>query len=182
MKASAIRISYPEDTKLMEIVLTTLKCHQTAQEVAGLKEIIAKGKELQVDIKQYRVKRSLDANAYCFTICQKIAEEIKNTKEFVYKTAIREVGQFEIVPIKNEAVERWIESWDSKGLGWFAEVLEDSKLEGYKKVISYYGSSVYDAREMSVLLEEIVREAKELGIETMPENERNALLNEWGKK
>lgn len=182
MKAEAIKIQYPEDTKMMEIVLTTPKCNETLKEVARLKEIIVKGKELQVDIKQYRAKRSLDANAYCFVLCQKIAEVIKNTKEFVYKTAIREVGQFEIVPIKNEAVERWIESWNSKGLGWFAEVLEDSKLEGYKKVISYYGSSVYNAKEMNILLEEIIRNAKELDIETMTPKEIESMLSEWGKK
>jgi hypothetical protein len=181
MKCNAIRVAYTKGGS-MEITLTTPKSHQAEQEVAGAEEIIVKGKELQVDIKQYRQKRSLDANAYCFTLCQKIAEVIKNTKEFVYKNAIREVGQFQIVPIKNEAVERWIEIWDSKGLGWFAEVLEDSKLDGYKKVISYYGSSVYDTKEMSVLLEEIVREAKELGIETITPNEKAQMLSEWGNR
>ena len=114
-------------------------------------------------MKKHSRKRSNDANAYCFVLCQKIAEVIKSTKENVYKAAIRQVGQFEILPIKNEAVDRWIETWDSKGLGWFAEILEDSKLPGYKKVISYYGSSVYDSREMAVLLDEIVNQCKELG-------------------
>lgn len=181
MKANSIKIQYPEDTSVMEIVITTNKSYQNIQEVADLKEIIAKGKELTVEIKQYRKKRSLDANAYCFVLRQKIAEVIKNTKEYVYKQAIKQVGQFEIVPIRDDVVERWMIAWNSKGLGWQSEILEDSKLEGYKKTINYYGSSVYDTKEMSLLLEEIVGQAKELGIETMSEVEKVALLDKWGK-
>lgn len=181
MKANSIKIQYPEDTKLMEIVLTTPRSQSAIKEVTKLKEIISKGKLLNVDIKQFRQKRSLDANSYCFVLCQKIAEVIGNTKEYVYKQAIKQVGQFELVPIRDDAVERWIEAWNSKGLGWQSEILEDSKLEGYKKTINYYGSSVYDVREMSLLLEEIVGQAKGLGIETMTENEKIALLELWGK-
>lgn len=181
MKANSIKIQYPEDLQRMEIVLTTHRNNQTMQEVAQLKEIVVKGKLLNVDIKQDRQKRSLDANSYCFVICQKIAEVIKNTKEYVYKQAIKQVGQFEIVPIRNDAVERWMEAWESKGLGWQSEILEDSKLEGYKKTINYYGSSVYNVLEMSLLLEEIVGQAKALGIDTMTDNERLALLETWGK-
>jgi hypothetical protein len=177
IKANNIRLIYTESGKA-EIILST---DQSRIDISPLKEVVAKGKPLAVEIKQYRQKRSLDANAYCFVLCQKIAEAVKSTKELVYKKAIREVGQFEIVPIKNEAVERWIEVWGSKGLGWFAEVLEESKLRGYKKVISYYGSSVYDSREMAVLIDEIVLWCKELGIETLTPSEIARLKEEWGR-
>lgn len=180
IKAQNIRLQYTEDKKT-EIVLTTSdNILQIQKEAAELKSIIAKGKELSVDIKQYRHKRSLDANSYLWIICQKIAEVIRATKEEVYRKAIREVGQFEIVPIKAKAVDRWLECWNSKGIGWFAEIMEDSKLTGYKKVISYYGSSVYDTKEMSVLIDSLVTECKELGIETIPPNELIALKQEWG--
>ena len=178
LKANNIRIQYDSNMK-PEIVISTKENVQS--EVEELKQIVSKGKELSVEIKQYRVKRSLDSNAYCFLLCQKIAEKIHSTKELVYKKFIREVGQFEIMPIKNEAVERWLEVWSSKGLGWFAEVLEDSKLKGYKKVISYYGSSVYDSKEMATLIDEIVSECKSLGIETMTSSELESLKNSWGK-
>lgn len=171
IRAQRINLQYDESGQ-PQIVLTTNENRlQLQQKIAELKQVIAKGKELSVEVKQYRHKRSLDSNAYLWVLCQKMAEVIRATKEEVYKKAIREVGQFEIVPIKNEAVERWIEIWNSKGLGWFAEVMDDSKLPGYKKVISYYGSSVYDQREMSVLVDNIVQEAKELGIETMTPDE-----------
>ena len=91
------------------------------------------------------------------------------------------MGQFEIVPIRDEAVDRWIEVWGSKGLGWFAEVLDDSKLTGYKKIISYYGSSVYNSREMAILIDNLIDECRELGVETATPEEIESLKNEWGR-
>jgi hypothetical protein len=176
MKAIAnnIRVSFNE-TQQQEITLTLTAKH----DIADLKAILANKKLLEIDIHQQKKKRSLDANALLWVLCQKIAEVIHTTKESVYQKFIKEVGQFEIVPIKDEAVNRWIEVWNGKGLGWFAEVIEDSKLPGYKKVISYYGSSCYDQREMSVLLDEVVRECRELGIETLPPDEIKALKESW---
>jgi hypothetical protein len=169
-----IKLSYTETGK-QEITISLAG----KVDISDLKAVIADKKLLTVEITKQRKKRSLDSNAYLWTLCQKIAEVIHSTKELVYQKYIKEVGQFEIVPIKNEAVERWIEVWNSKGLGWFAEVMEDSKLPGYKKVISYYGSSVYDSREMSVLLDEVVRECKEFNIEVLPPAEIEALKNSW---
>ena len=177
-----IRLQYT-DTDRPELVLSLMLPRRQAQVDAGaLREVLARGKLLSVDVKAHRERRSLDANAYCFVLCQKIAEAIGSTKELVYKKTIRDVGQFEIVPIRKDAVETWIERWGSKGLGWFAEVLDDSKLDGYKKVISYYGSSVYDSREMSILLEEILTQCKEIGIETLMPTEVQNLKDLWGKE
>ena len=182
MKAESIKIQYPEDLNKMEIVLSMNRNQATIQKVAKLKEITEKDKLLQVKIKQYRQKRSLDANAYCWILAQKIAEVIGNTKEFVYKRAIRQVGQFEIVPIKDDAVERWIKNWESKGLGWQSIIMGDSKLKGYTNTINYFGSSTYNTKEMSILLEEIVHQAKELGIDTMTDTEKKQLIEMWENK
>jgi len=177
--ANSIKLQYNEHQQPEIVLSTTLPKQEALQQYQKLKQITDKDKLLSVIIKQYRKKRSLDANAYCWIICQKIAEAIGSTKEIVYKKNIREVGQFEIVPIRNDAVETWIERWGHKGLGWFAEVLDDSKLDGYKKVISYYGSSCYDSREMSILIDSIVSEAKELGIETLTPTELAQLKANW---
>ena len=175
--ANNIKIQYDEN-KEAEIVLKA----KGNINIDELKEIITKGKMLVVDMKQYRQKRSIDSNAYCFVLCQKIAEKIRSTKELVYQKFIKDVGQFEIVPIKNEATDRWIEVWNSKGLGFFSEILKDSKLDGYKNVISYYGSSVYNGLEMNLLLNEIVAQCKELNIETITENEIKSMNERWGIK
>lgn len=179
MRATAnnIRVSFTESGQ-MEITLSLT----TKQDISDLKAICGNKKLLVMEVKQHREKRSQDANSYCWVLCQRIAEAVGNTKEFVYKRAIREVGQFEIVPIKAEAMERWIEVWGQNGIGWFAEKLHDSKLPGYVNIITYYGSSVYDTKEMSRLLDEIIREAKALGIETMTPAELEALKQSWAHR
>ena len=178
--SNQIHLQYTDDST--ELVLSIQSPHKQAQQdVAKLKEILSKGKVLAVVIEKQKRKRSLDSNSYCWILCQKIAEVINSTKEKVYQEFIQRVGQFEIIPIKDEAVERWIEVWKGKGLGWHSEVMEDSKLAGYKKVISYYGSSVYSVSEMGVLLNEIANQCKDLDIETMSEKELQSLKDSWGR-
>jgi hypothetical protein len=172
--ADNIEISYTETGKQKLTFTLTQK-----QPIDDLKAIIANGKLLEIEIHQQKRKRSLDANSLLWVLCQNIAEVLHTTKELVYQQFIRDVGQFEIVPIKAEAVERWIEVWKSKGIGWFAEVMEDSKLKGYNKVISYYGSSVYSTKEMAVLLDEVIRACKEMNIETLSPAELRELKNGW---
>ncbi len=135
---------------------------------------------VDIEIVKHREKRSLDANAYCWVLCKKIADVLRITKEEVYAKAIHEVGKFEILPIKDEAVDTFIKAWSSKGIGWICEVLNKSKLDGYTNVIAYYGSSIYDTKEMSVLIDNIVQEAKQLEIETMNPKELEELMSMWG--
>jgi hypothetical protein len=136
------------------------------------------GKELSVEIKPYKARRSLDANAYCWVLCQKLAEKIGGTKEDIYKEAIRKAGQFDYIAVTEKATDQFIKAWQSKGLGWYAEALE-SKIDGCKKVMVYYGSSVYDSKEMAHLIDYIVEECKEQGIETMTPDELAILKQEW---
>lgn len=178
MKTKLLQTMITEDNQLM-LMIKVPKTIQIEKRIEKLKGIIDKGKLLKVDIKEYREKRSLDANAYCWVIADKIAQAIGNTKEYVYKWAIRQVGPFEIVPIKDEAVDKWIRNWESKGLGWQSEILGESKLEGYINTVNYYGSSTYNTKEMSLLLEELIYQAKELGIDTMTETEKERLLDSW---
>lgn len=135
-----------------------------------------------VEVKKKTKPRSQDANAYCWVLCQKIAEVIKSTKEDVYRRFVRDVGQFVIVPIRDDAHEEYIRKWSAKGIGWCAEIAGESKLQGYKNIITYFGSSVYNTQEMSVLINEIVSEAKELGIDTATPAELQRMESEWGKK
>ena len=179
MIGRAIRFQFPENNKDLEMVITIDRHKGNLDKIAEYKGIIAQNKLLDVTIKKHRNKRSLDANAYCFVLCQKIAEKVGNTKEYVYRQAIKNVGQFEIVPIRNDALEKWMNAWNSKGLGWISEVFSESKIEGYTNTINYYGSSVYDTKEMALLINEIVEQAKELDIDTITESEKQSLIENW---
>jgi hypothetical protein len=83
------------------------------------------------------------------------------------------------MPIKTIAVDAYIDRWKRNGKGWFCEVLGESKLNGYTNIITYFGSSSYDTKEMSRLLEEIITDAKELGIDTLTPKQKAEMLASW---
>ena len=141
-----------------------------------------------VDIKQYRKKRSLDANAYAWQLLGKLAaalstQEVTYSPEHVYRELIRDVGDnYEIMPVRNDALERWVQIWQSHGLGWVCEVMGPSKFEGYTNTRCFYGSSVYDTAQMSRLIARIVEDCKAAGVETMTPEELARLVEEGGKE
>lgn len=120
------------------------------------------------EIKKDKHKRTLDQNAYLWVLCQRISEKVKNTKEEVYREFIKRKGQCDIMCVQTKAADRFIQNWNNKGIGWFAETFE-SKIENCTNVMVYYGSSVYDTAEMAQLLEEVLNECKELNINTYVE-------------
>ena len=80
--------------------------------------------EYTVSITKKSKRRSLNANAYAWVLCEKIARELsKNayiSKNDVYTRVIQEAGAFTYLPIKNDATDRFIEIWQGHGLGWHA--------------------------------------------------------------
>lgn len=150
-----------------------------------LLQAINDGKEVTVEVKVKRRHRSLTANAYAWLLCQKLAEELsKNgiiTKEDVYREAIRKcsIKPF-IMPIRDDAVERWKNVWADKGVGWVTEDYGKAKTPGYTLIASYPGSSTFDTAEMARLIDFLVDECKQLNIPTRPQNEIDELVKEWG--
>ena len=138
--------------------------------------------KLNIELKKYRNKRSLDANAYCWVLCDKIAKELSKegqtiTKEKIYKDAILQIGTFEPMIIEEKAYENFKRIWEKQGLGFLVE--EVCRKDKCIKVHCYYGSSTYDSKEMSLLIELIVGLAESLGIETKTQEELNSLLEAW---
>ena len=131
------------------------------------------------DIKEHRAKRSLDANAYAWVLIDKIADAVRIPKEEVYRSAIRNIGgASETVCVKDAAVDKLRKGWQKNGIGWQTETMP-SKLPGCTNVVLYYGSSAYDTRQMSQLIDRLVQDAKSLGIETMSPDKLEGMLNEW---
>lgn len=132
------------------------------KELEGLQET-----DLDITVKKHRKKRSLDANAYAWVLIGTIAEAMHIDRKDVYREAIRAIGgNHEIVCVQNKAVESLCNGWQSLGLGWQTETMP-SKLKDCTTVFLYYGSSTYDTKQMSLLIDHLVQDAKELGIETL---------------
>jgi hypothetical protein len=148
---------------------------------AMAKEIAALQGKHTVEIKEYRKKRSLDANAYAWCLIDKIAAAMHISKAEVYRNAIKEIGGVsDVVCVRKNAADALCEGWQHNGLGWFTERTE-SKIDGCVNVVLYYGSSSYNTAQMSRLIDSLIADAKELGIETMTPAELERLEG-YGEK
>lgn len=136
--------------------------------------------KLTIKIGKFKKKRSLDANAYCWTLISKLAEKLNIPTTDIYRSAIREIGgNSDTVCIQDKAVQSLRDGWERNGLGWQTETIP-SKIEGCTNVILYYGSSTYDTAQMSRLINSIVEDCKLQGIETKSREELDSLLSQWG--
>jgi len=142
------------------------------------------GEQLDVNIKKYRAKRTVSANNLLWALCQDIAKAMPtpHTDKEIYRHAIRDVGEYVPLPIKDIAVQTFIEKWGKNGIGWVVEVTDKSKTKGYTLLHAYYGSSTYNSAEMARVLDYLVDEAQQMGIPLMASKEQiEEAKRRWGK-
>lgn len=137
--------------------------------------------KLKISLAKYREKRSLDANSFFWLLIGKLAQkENAKSREDIYKSYIRETGAFEILPIRVDALEQWEKIWQSKGEGWIVEDIGKCRnLRGYHNVKCYYGTSVYNSKEMAHIIDLVVQDCKDAGIETMTPDEVERIKSLW---
>lgn len=97
-----------------------------------IKYLLDQDKTKQYEVKVYKHKRSLDSNAYAWVLLGKLQDKLHIPKEEIYKDLIRNIGSYEIVPVRDEAVEKFRQAWSKNGLGWITETTK-SKLERFYK-------------------------------------------------
>lgn len=144
-----------------------------------------KDAEVSIEVKKASNARSKTANDFCWAMCTDIGNAMRPPipKEQVYRMAIRDVGEYEPLPIKAEAVDTFQRRWSEKGVGWFAEVIDDSKLPGYKLVFAYYGSSTYTAETMNRLLDYLKQDMDSMGLQIpLSKADQERLIELWGKR
>lgn len=177
MKATAIRLTFTEDNKPEISLALDLPRKQAQEAVRKAKEVLTKGKVLEVEIRQHRRRRSLDANAYLWVLLSKMADVLHTTKDELYLEMLNRYGVFTHIVVKPEIVERVKQEWRT------VRVLGEVTVNGKTGVQlqCYFGSSTYNSKEMSVLIDGVISECKDLGIETMPPDELALLKSKWGK-
>lgn len=138
----------------------------------GLKE----GK-YAIEIKRYRERRSLNANAYFWVLVGQIADKIQSDTESVYLQLLERYGVYTHIVVKPNAVEKVKSEWRT------VKVLGDVVINGKTgvQIQCFFGSHTYDTKEMSRLIEGTVSEAQELGIDTRTPEEIAVMTEEWGR-
>lgn len=135
--------------------------------------------KLSIEIKKYRKKRSLDANAYAWVLMDKLAAKTGIPKTEIYRSYIKEIGgNSDTICLINKAVDKVCEGWERNGIGWQTDTMP-SKIDGCTNVILYYGSSTYDTEQMKRLIDIIIQDCEEQGIPTATPDEIANMLSLW---
>lgn len=141
------------------------------------KEFVQKKKDRPyiAEIKEYRERRSQDANAYAWVLMGKIAEALHTTKDEVYLKMLGRYGVFTHLVVKPAVVERVKQEWN------IVKELGEVTINGTTgiQLQCYFGSSTYDTKEMARLIDGIVSECEEMEIETMTPDELAILKDRW---
>ena len=158
----------------------------TLQTTEDLGELFDRLKDLpvRVEIKQWRDKRSLDANAYYWVLLSKAAAALKISNNRAHNLMLRRYGAPElmdeqlvylVLPESQEAEEKALES-ETYHIRPTSQVKEGRDGKLYRTYILLKGSSAYDTKEMSRLISGLVDECRALGIETLTPEELRSLI------
>lgn len=134
-------------------------------------------KLLEVTIKKFVENRTLKANAYLWALITEIGNALRESKEAIYFDMLKAYGQGGAVSVMEKYEESFKKSYK------YNEYLGESELNGklFKHYRFWVGSSEYNKDEFSVLLDGVIEEAKNLGIEVKTKEEIESLLKEYDR-
>lgn len=144
--------------------------------------------DLKISLKKWRDKRSLTANAYYWVLVSKIADHIKQPQPLVHNLLLRRYGVLDIVegdsltvfvPDTEEA-ENEILLKETYHLRPTSKVITGKKgnLRAYRIML---GSSFYDTKQFSTLLDGCITECRSMGIEVLPKDEIERMMADYAK-
>lgn len=131
--------------------------------------------KLSIKAVKFRSKRSLNANALLWECIGRMAATLRTDKWEVYLMMLKRYGKFTYICVKENVVEAVKQQWRE------CEVIGEVTINGKKAIqmLCYFGSSTYDTHEMSVLIDGVMSEMKEMGIETPTDERTKAALERW---
>ena len=162
------------------IVSFAIEDESTLEALDKLKE-----KDLVLEVKKYSNKRSLNANAYFWKLCDMIAQALGTTKDEIYLLQLSRYGFWLDKEVIKEAIPeikemfRLVEVFDDEWIDYQIDDKGNIQQVPMQTIRCYIGSSHYSKREMGRLIDGTVQDAKELGIDTWTPDEIARVLAEW---
>jgi hypothetical protein len=149
------------------------------QNIEGLIPLLHDDKLKTIEIKHHKKKRSLDANSALWLVLGKMSEPLLTTPEELYIQYLVRYGVYETIMIKKAAIPSFKLKSD------FRAYVErgERNIKGNEMVwlSCYYGSSKYDSKEFARLLEGVLVDSKEMGIDLITKEEQSRMIEEWDK-
>lgn len=127
-----------------------------------VKWLFTQDRDKTFEVKPYRQKRSLNANSYAWVLINEMANVLRTSKDEVYQEMLKRYGQSQVISVLSDIdISKFVKYYEPIGTAH----LQGKDFTHYR---CYIGSSEYDSREMSILIDGIISEAELLGIETLP--------------
>jgi len=127
------------------------------------------------DIKEHKERRTMSQNAYYWQLCTKVAEKLRITTACLHNRMLRLHPRPYLlndrtvlipIPDTDEAEEAALES-TTFHVRPGSQVITGKDGQRMRTYVLLRGSSDYDTKEMSVLVDDLIEEAKTQGIETL---------------
>ena len=138
------------------------------------------------EINEWRMRRSLDSNAYFHILCDKLRQALGISMARCKNHLIADYGQIEYIdegePLiyKTNAPEDWMMERETIHSKCVKVAKENGKDVFFYRI--YRGSHTYNTAEMSQLIKGTVEECKAQGIETATPEEIQRMTEMWGRK
>lgn len=146
----------------------------TAKEL--IKKLVELPDEKKYEIKEYKEKRSLNANNYYWELVTRLGNVLRMNKEELHFLLLQKYGQSEMISVVADVnMQNYLRYYTEAG----ESVLNGKTFKHYKV---YKGSSEMDKREMSILINGLVDECHAQEIETKTPEEIKSLLDRWDNK
>lgn len=167
---------YKTDKPILQLVLNERDCLLSLEQLKDIK--------LSIQVKKWRKKRSINANNYFWKLLSEYSEEKNVDAIEEYKERVKRLGIFRRFRIEDKDKKTFEIMWQDKGIAWFCEIADTEYIGDieFKIINAYYGSSSFNSKQMSRLINDLVEDCKEVGIETKPQAEIDSLLKEWDER
>lgn len=134
--------------------------------------------DLSIEVKKYRRRRSLDANAMLWACIGDIAKVLSTDKWSVYLMMLKRYGEYTYILCKPHVVDAMKAQWRE------CEVVGETMVNGQKAVqlLCYFGSSTYNSKEFATLLDGVVSEMQELGLQPPPTGDLKRSIEELERR
>lgn len=143
-------------------------------------------KEYELEIKQKREIRSINANNYAWTLTDKLSDKlvvagVKLSKEQCHAEMIFRYGQVMIDGNGERVMYSTSQEVNMPEFFPYAKQIGESSLNGktFKHYQIYRGSRSYNSKEFSIFLAGIIEECQEQGIETMTPSEIALMMENY---
>lgn len=142
------------------------------------------GKDLDITFKVHREKRSLDANAFLWSCLGKMGGVLNEPIYDMYLYSLEKYGKFIHVQVIENAYE------DLKRMWRHTKIIDDfiglnpitGEKEKYLEVLCFFGSSNYNSKEFSRLLEGVISDMEQMGLERPTDKHLKAIIEEVEKR